>query len=153
MANTNTFDWDDGFAATEQGGGFSVLEPGRYKFVVDKLDKSNYPGGKTFPACKMAIVKMSVYDDANGLVACVFDRLYLCNHKAALGRLTGFFQALGYPVKTDGTQAVNWNCAGEWGEANFRKREYNGKWSNEVDTYVQREEPADGYGEQKWNFA
>lgn len=132
----HALDWDD---EVSDEGGFVLLEPGVYPFVVASVEKGRYEGGAKIGPCPKANVTLGVMTDS-GIVD-VRDSLLL--HSRTAWRVALFFEALGFEKNPEtGKVPMAWNrVEGRQGYAEIKVREYakrdggTGR-SNEVDRYV-----------------
>lgn len=129
-------DWDE---EVSDEGGFVLLEPGVYPFVVGGVAKERYEGGAKIGPCPRARVTLGVM--ADGGMVDVQDSLLL--HTKTAWRVARFFEALGFAKNPEtGKVPMAWNQAeGRQGFAKVRVREYDRKdggkgRSNEIEEYL-----------------
>lgn len=140
---------DAGYALDWEGevsdeGGFVLLEPGVYPFVVGGLSKERYEGGSKIGPCPRARITLGVITDG-GMVD-VQDSMLL--HSKTAWRVAKFFEALGFQKNPEtGKVPMAWNqIEGRQGLVRIKTRKYmsNGeeRQTNEVDEYLVPDGPA-----------
>lgn len=128
-------DWE---GEVSDEGGFVLLEPGVYPFVVTRLEKERYEGGSKVGPCPRAKLTLSVMAPSGD--ATVFDRILL--HSRTQRLVARFFEGLGFPRNPEtGRFPMAWNqVEGRGGYAEIKVREYESKGeryrSNEVARYL-----------------
>lgn len=132
-------DWE---GEVSDEGGFTLLEPGVYPFVVGGLAKERYEGGSKIGPCPRARITLGVMTES-GIVD-VQDSLLL--HSKTAWRVARFFEALGFVKNPEtGKVPMAWNqIEGRQGYVKIKARKYtyNGeeRQANEVEEYLK---PAD----------
>ena len=100
---------------------FVVLPAGKYKFVVDSMERGHFGGSDKMSACPMAVLTLSVSDDS-GNFGTLTERLYL--HKKSEWRLSQFFISIGQKKKGEPLNP-NWSLVpGSSGELELSTRKY-----------------------------
>lgn len=130
----STFAWDATIAEDKRND-YPVLPDGTYEFEIRNVVKSTYtpkPGSK-IPACNMAKIQIQI-EDKEGKRYNVFSNLFLCDSQK--WKLINFFKCIGVMKPSETTLHMNWDIIGEIGKAEIGTREYNGKKSNEVRTWI-----------------
>lgn len=128
-------DWE---GEVSDEGGFVLLEPGVYPFVVTRLEKERYEGGSKIGPCPRAKLTLSVMAPSGD--ATVFDRILL--HSRTQRLVARFFEGLGFSRNPEtGRFPMAWNqVEGRGGYAEIKVREYESKGeryrSNEVARYL-----------------
>lgn len=143
--NNGCLDWDD--VIDSDGKEYIVLPEDDYNFLVTKVEKGRFPGGKTLPPCNKATVTLQVKCD-QGTVNVNTD---LILHEIVLWKLSAFFRCIG--LKKHGEKlTMDWNkVPGRWGRAHFAPRTYEGKngqsrQTNDVESFIDYDDkyfPAD----------
>ena len=93
--------WDD--EISEEGGGFTLLSEGNYRFSIKKFDKGRYEGGAKIPACPKAIVTFTVYSPGGSSVELQENFLL---HKKMEWRLSEFFSSIGMKRKDEPVRMI-----------------------------------------------
>lgn len=128
-------DWE---GEVSDEGGFVLLEPGVYPFVVTRLEKERYEGGSKVGPCPRAKLTLSVMAPSGD--ATVFDRILL--HSRTQRLVARFFEGLGFPRNPEtGRFPMAWNqVVGRGGYVELKIREYESKGekyrSNDVVRYL-----------------
>lgn len=129
-------DWDE---EVSDEGGFVLLDPGVYPFVVGGIAKERYEGGAKIGPCPRARVTLGIMTEG-GMVD-VRDSMLL--HTKTAWRVARFFEALGFVKNPEtGKVPMAWNQAeGRQGYVRLGVREFDKKdggkrKSNEVEEYI-----------------
>lgn len=135
MAYNDEIGWDDEITVAD--GEFTVLEPGKYTYRVDRFERGRYEGGEKMGPCPVAKLTLACAN-SSGAEASVTVNLYL--NRRQMWKITQFFKscALISPTLPEGTAyAMPWNqVVGAVGSCSIRNREYNGRTYNEVDSFI-----------------
>lgn len=137
-------DWNS--TISNDGGDFTVLEPGVYPFRVKTFERAYYNGGANIPPCPMAKLVLRVGSGA--AVSDVFENLYLDDVQE--WKLCQFFTAIG-DRKHGETLQPDWdNIVGKTGWCRIKNREYTKdgetRTTNQVEAYL---DPADAPQQQQ----
>ncbi|WP_314651998.1 hypothetical protein [Slackia exigua] len=128
-------DWE---GEVSDEGGFVLLEPGVYPFVVSNLEKERYEGGAKMGPCPRAKLTLSVFAPSGD--ATVFDRILL--HTKTQWRVAQLFCGLGFEKNAEtGRYPMAWNqVVGRGGYVELKVREYESRGekykSNDVVRYL-----------------
>ncbi len=128
-------DWE---GEVSDEGGFVLLEPGVYPFVVSNLEKERYEGGAKMGPCPRAKLTLGVFAPSGD--ATVFDRILL--HTRTQWRVAQLFCGLGFEKNPEtGRYPMAWNqVVGRCGYVELKVREYESKGekyrSNDVVRYL-----------------
>lgn len=126
-------DWDEPIEA--QDSQFTLLTPGEYVFRVDDFERGHFDGSDKMQACPMATLTLACAN-AGGEQASVKTRLYL--NRRQQWKLTQFFKSCGLiPAGAEGQTRLPWDrVLGAQGHCKVKKRIYDGKEYNEVDSFL-----------------
>lgn len=135
-----TYTWDSKVEA-DQGGGFTLLEPGEYAFEVVKFER----GHSNNKNCPMAKYTLKVTDDS-GSGTQVLDQILL--HSCNRWKITQFFVAIGQVAPGDEVIQPKWDCVGATGRCRVIQEEYTGKdgtprKGNRIERYLEPVADAD----------
>ena len=118
-----------------------LLEEGNYDFVVDKLERSNYPGSAKLPACDVADLVLSIIIPEGTVL--VKTKLYLC--MSLKWQLVSFFVCIGL-LKQGEAKPIPWDkVVGARGRAHIGQHSFIGRdghehTSNEVIEFLKPDE-------------
>ena len=123
------FDWDSEIEL--DGEEYITVEPGDYTFTVKKVERKNYAGGKSIPACNMVLVTGEI--EVPKGTATFQERMYLVRKNE--WKLSAFFRCIG--MKKHGEKLrMDWpGSVGRKGRAKFSTRPYEGKEYNQVEQF------------------
>jgi hypothetical protein len=123
--------WND--PIENDGGDFTLLDPGEYPFTVIKFDRKRYAGGAKLPPCNQAVLTL----DIDG--STVESSLFL--HSKTEGLLCQFFRSIG--ARKHGERVVmDWGkVPGATGRCKVGHRTWTGKdgkehQSNQVEKFL-----------------
>lgn len=129
------FDWND--EIENESGQYIILPEGDYNFVVTRFERGQHNGSSKVPACKKAIVYLSVNAPEG---EAIIKKEFLL-HSYVEGILCAFFTCIGQR-KPGERFRMDWTkVVGSCGRAHIAPRRYEGKDFNEVKRWL---EPAAG---------
>lgn len=154
MEEQKKFGWDD--EIENEGGQFTLFEPGIYKFTVTKFERERYQGGEKIPACNCADLELEITDES-GHTTTVLERLFLIEKME--WKLCQFFTALGLRKKGERFRMQFDKILGRSGMAKVIVNRYKDKKTgedrenNKIDTYLDPEDyplPAQKSAQNSW---
>lgn len=136
-------DWDSEIEYIESQ--YTLLPDGKYPFTVKNFDRQRWDGSAKIPACKMAVLHMSVDGGSLG-IANVDERMYL--HSSMMWKLSEFFTSIGM-LQEGGRVKMDWNAVpGATGVVEIEVNKYkdkngNDKTNNKVKKFLPKGQASD----------
>lgn len=135
MTTEKALDWND--PIENDGGDWTLLEPGEYPFRVTGFERARFGGSAKLPPCNMARITLDVGDaEASTTIA---NNLFL--HSKTEGLLCQFFRSIG--ARKHGERLVmDWSkVVGATGVCRVKTRNWTGKdgttrQSNEIEKFL-----------------
>lgn len=126
-------DWDD---EIEKDSSFVLFPEGIYSFKVEGFERGRSKGDGELPACKMAILKIRIYNGNQSIVLTE----YLTLHSSLEWKVSEFFRSIGQ--KKEGERVkMNWNLVpGATGRCKVGIRKYKDNEYNAVKQFLPPEE-------------
>lgn len=126
--------------ATQQTNEYPIAPAGVYDFTVTNVTAKEYkpkPNSK-IPNCAELDVRLTIKGgSADGKDVNVFDRLYFAD--STMWKAIAFAKCIGVYHSGMSFKELQNGCVGEAGKFKVSIREYNGKKSNQVETYYYTE--------------
>lgn len=116
-------EWDE---EIEAGSDFTLLPEGTYNFKVESFERGRSKGEKDIPPCKMAILKIKLYNDEQSTLVTE----YLTLWSTLKWKVSEFFESIGAPMVDDKVK-MDWNMVpGATGKCSviihkYKDNEYN----------------------------
>ncbi|MGN1389405.1 MAG: hypothetical protein ACI4WR_07130 [Bulleidia sp.] len=127
--------WDA--ALPEDAGGYKVAKPGKYTFQVEKVTAKEFNPKPTSKIKKCAEIDLQLRVETPDGDVTVFDRLF--SDPSTIWKMTAFAKAIGVFKSGMTPGMLMRQCQDGIGQAEICVREYNGKESNEVKSYIEKE--------------
>lgn len=134
MSEERAYDWDETIEQpSEGGGGYTLFEPGTYRFSVKTFERGRHNGSDKLPPCNKAIITLEVNGGPQG-VATIQNNFFL--HSKCEGLLASFFTAIGDRKHGD-PLVMNWpGTLGKDGYVKIKHRTHDGKTYNDVQYFL-----------------
>ncbi len=141
MTAERALDWND--PIENDGGDFTLLEPGEYPFRVTGFERKRFGGSAKLPPCNQAAITLDVGDAETSTT--IVNNLFL--HSKTEGLLCQFFRAIG--ARKHGERLVmDWSkVVGATGMCKVKTRNWTGndgqqRQSNEIEKFLDPPENA-----------